>query len=84
MILLTHLDGNVVAINCDLVESIEAGPTSTVTLVDGVSFEVREPVSEIIELIRNFRASVVTSARQLEQSTNSASHLRLLSDTSKS
>lgn len=84
MIILTRLDGDVVAINCDLVESIDAAPVSTVTLVDGVTFEVQESVLEIIDRIREFRASVVTSARQLEQSTSGAAHLRLLSDNTNS
>jgi flagellar protein FlbD len=84
MILLTRIDGDVIAINCDLVESIDALPFSTVTLVDGVSFEVRESVNEIIDRIREFRASVVTSARQLEQSTNGSAHLRLLSENTNS
>ena len=80
MIILTRLDGQVVAINCDLVERVDAAVNTTITLVDGSVYTVLERVPEIIEKIREFRASIVTSARRFESGERRSPHLRLLDE----
>ena len=66
MIIVTRLHGASVAVNCDLIERVEAAPETVVTLVDGSRYVVRESVAEVIDKIRTFRASVVMLAGRLE------------------
>jgi uncharacterized protein YlzI (FlbEa/FlbD family) len=62
MILLSRLDRQEIALNCDLILSIEACPDTTVRLVGGDNYLVRESVSEVIERIRAFKSSVLRGA----------------------
>ncbi|HYT26368.1 MAG TPA: flagellar FlbD family protein [Actinomycetota bacterium] len=66
MIVVTRFHGPSMALNCDLIECAEATPDTVVTLVDGTRYVIRESVDEIIEKVREFRASVVVLAQQLE------------------
>ena len=67
MIILTRLHGATVAVNCDLIERVEAAPETVVTLVDGSRYVVRETVAEIVDKVRAFRASVVRLAGRDER-----------------
>jgi flagellar protein FlbD len=67
MIIVTRLHGASVAVNCDLIERVEAAPETVVTLVDGSRYVVRESVPEIVDKIRAFRASVVLLAGRLDE-----------------
>ena len=67
MIIVTRLRGPSVAVNCDLIERVEATPETVLTLVDGSRYVVRESVSEVVDKIRAFRASVVLLAGRLDQ-----------------
>jgi flagellar protein FlbD len=67
MIIVTRLHGSDVAVNCDLIERVEATPDTVVTLVDGSRYVVRESVAEVVDKVRAFRASVVLLAGHLEQ-----------------
>ena len=69
MIIVTRLHGASVAVNCDLIERVEATPDTVLTLVDGSRYVVRESVSEIVDKIRAFRASVVLLAGRLDERT---------------
>ena len=62
MIRVTRLDKHEIALNCDLIESIEARPDTTIRLVTGQSQVVREDVTEVLERIRAWRASVLERA----------------------
>ena len=62
MIHVTRLDKHEVVLNCGLIESIEARPDTTIRLVTGHSQVVRENVSEVLERIRAWRASVLERA----------------------
>jgi flagellar protein FlbD len=66
MIIVTRLHGASVAVNCDLIERVEANPDTVVTLVDGSRYVVRESVAEVVDKIRTFRASVVLLAGRLD------------------
>lgn len=72
MIVLTRLNGPVFALNPDLIERADATPDTIVTLVDGTRYVVIESLDEIVERIREFRASVVASAERLESDATSA------------
>jgi flagellar protein FlbD len=66
VILLTRLNGPVFALNPDLIERADCTPDTVITLVDGTKYVVSEPLTEIVRLIRHFRASVVAEAQHLE------------------
>ncbi|WP_210479802.1 flagellar FlbD family protein [Naasia sp. SYSU D00948] len=62
MIVLTRLNESTFAVNPDLIERIQASPDTSVVLVDGTTFIVRESVDEIIDLIARYRARVIALA----------------------
>ncbi|MFN8034886.1 MAG: flagellar FlbD family protein [Acidimicrobiia bacterium] len=66
MITLTRLNGPPLAINCDLIERAEATPDTVLTLVDGTKYVVSESVEEVVERVREFRASVIALANRLD------------------
>jgi flagellar protein FlbD len=65
MILLTRLNGPQFALNPDLIERAEATPDTVLTLCDGHKVLVAESVQELIDLVREYRASVLSLAEQL-------------------
>lgn len=65
MILLTRLNGPVFALNPDLVERADCTPDTVITLVDGTKYLVAESLSELVALVRQYRASVIADAQHL-------------------
>ncbi|GAB2693886.1 flagellar FlbD family protein [Thalassiella azotivora] len=63
MIILTRLNGPRFAVNPDLLERVDTTPDTVLTLLDGTKYVVAEPMEEVIDRIRDFRASVIASAR---------------------
>ncbi|MGE5620320.1 MAG: flagellar FlbD family protein [Sphingomonadaceae bacterium] len=55
MIRVTRLDGSVLTINCDLVESVEGTPDTVVSLWNGHKLVVRETAEEIVERVVEYR-----------------------------
>ena len=51
-----------VALNCDLIESLDARPDTTIRLVTGQSLVVREDVAQVIERIRAWRVGLLRDA----------------------
>ena len=78
MIILTRLHGASVAVNCDLIERVEAAPETVLTLVDGSRYVVRESVAEVVDKVRAFRASVVLLAGRLDEPGAAGQHLFLV------
>jgi flagellar protein FlbD len=78
MIIVTRLHGTSVAVNCDLIERVEAAPDTVLTLVDGSRYVVRESVAEIVDKVRAFRASVVPLAGRLAEPATTGQHLYLV------
>jgi flagellar protein FlbD len=78
MIIVTRLHGATVAVNCDLIERVEASPETVVTLVDGSRYVVRESVAEIVDKVRAFRASVVLLAGRLDDRSATSQRLHLV------
>jgi len=62
MIVVTRLNKQEVALNCDLIEIVEALPDTTIRLVTGKILVVRESVSEVLERIGIWRSSVLRGA----------------------
>ena len=65
VILLTRLNGPAFALNPDLIERADATPDTVITLVDGTKYVVTEPLTELVALIRQYRATVVADAQHL-------------------
>lgn len=64
MILVTRLNGSPFAVNPDLLERVEATPDTVLTLIDGTKYIVGESLTEVVHLVREYRASVVASAQE--------------------
>lgn len=62
MIFLHRLDGHEIVLNADLIESIESGDETTITLLDGRTVTVRETCRDVAEAVKSFRAEVLASA----------------------
>jgi flagellar protein FlbD len=65
MIILTRLNGERFAVNCDLVERVDAHPDTVLTLVDGTKYIVAESLAEVVERVRDFRAGVLARSSEL-------------------
>jgi flagellar protein FlbD len=48
-------------VNPDLIQVIEANPDTVIVLVNGTRFVVSESAAEITELVRAWRASILTA-----------------------
>ena len=62
MIVLTKLNGVPFAVNADLIERVNADPDTTLTLVDGVRYVVRESLPEVILRVTEYRATILDLA----------------------
>ncbi|WIB65584.1 flagellar FlbD family protein [Curtobacterium sp. MCBD17_040] len=62
MILVTKLNNSQFAVNPDLIERITSDPDTTLMMVDGVRYIVLEPIDEVIDLITDYRATVLATA----------------------
>ncbi len=65
MILVHRLRGEPLYVNSDLIESVEAGPDTVLTLVDGRRIFVEEPPGTIVDRFVGFRASLLVAADDL-------------------
>jgi flagellar protein FlbD len=65
MIILTRLNGEQFAVNCDLVERVDAHPDTVLTLVDATKYIVAESLAEVVERVRDFRAGVLVRSAEL-------------------
>ncbi|MFJ3380694.1 flagellar FlbD family protein [Curtobacterium sp. NPDC090217] len=74
MIVVTRLNGSGFAVNPDLVERIQETPDTTLIMVDGAKYIVRESMAEVIDRIAAYRARIVTMAYGTEP--RGASELR--------
>jgi flagellar protein FlbD len=67
MIILTRLNGEQFAVNCDLVERVDAHPDTVLTLVDATKYIVAESLAEVVDRVRDFRASVLARSAEMTQ-----------------
>ncbi len=65
MIRLHRIRGEEMFLNADLIESVQATPDTVITLVDGRKLVVQETPDEVVDAIREFRASVLRRADDL-------------------
>jgi flagellar protein FlbD len=62
VIQLTCLNRRSITVNPDWIGSIEATPDTTLHLITGESLVVREDVAQVVQLVIEFRARVLTAA----------------------
>jgi flagellar protein FlbD len=67
VILVHRLRGEPLFVNADFIESIESTPDTVVTLLDGRRLVVADPATEVVDAIRQFRASVLVAAEGLRE-----------------
>ncbi len=70
MIVVTRLNGSAFAVNPDLVERIQETPDTTLIMVDGAKFIVRESLVEVIDLVAAYRARIVGMAYGTDAAAN--------------
>lgn len=68
MIRLHRLRGEEVYLNADLIESVEVTPDTVVTLIDGRKLVVVESPADVVDLVRDFRASILAAAESFRDS----------------
>jgi flagellar protein FlbD len=69
VIRVTRLNGERFALNPDLVERVEGHPDTVVFLVDGRKYIVSESVEEVLVEIREYRASILATAYEMDRGT---------------
>ncbi len=62
MIAVTRLNGSRFAVNPDLIERVQENPDTTLVMVGGATYVVRESLPAVIALIAEFRALVIATA----------------------
>ena len=62
MIELTRLNGTHLAINSDLIQSMESSPDTTLTLINGEKLVVRESSEQVVDLALHYRARLIAEA----------------------
>ncbi len=65
MIVFTRFNHNLVALNPDLIERVEATPDTVITMVDEKRVLVLEPFDEVVQLITDYRAYVIRRSQEL-------------------
>jgi len=58
MIRVTRMDGREIAVNAELVATVEATPDTLLTLVNGVRILVKEGVDDVVARIVTYRRSL--------------------------
>ena len=65
MIVFRRLGGELIALNPDLIERVEATPDTVVTLVGEKKFLVEETLEEVLGLVTDYRAFVMSRSMDL-------------------
>lgn len=58
MIDLSKINGKAIVVNCELIESIEGGPDTVVTLTTGSKIVVQDRPAEIVRKVIEYRRAV--------------------------
>jgi flagellar protein FlbD len=62
MITVTRLDGGLMVINIDLIETIESTPDTLISMSNGDKLYVRESTDEIVDRVIRFKRAVLDGA----------------------
>lgn len=63
MISLHKLNGAVVTINAELIETIEATPDTVISLTSGNRYVVKEPVDDVVARVVEYRRKVAAEKK---------------------
>ncbi len=63
MIKLEKLNGTMVVVNAELIESVEAAPDTVINLATGNRFLVKNPVDDVIAKVVEYRKQVYSERR---------------------
>lgn len=66
MIRVTRLDGTQFYVNAEFIQSVESTPDTHIVLLNGHSYVVREPDTEIVERIVEYHRGAVSSRPPLQ------------------
>ncbi len=61
MIYITKLNDKMLLINCDLIESIESNPDTTITMTTGRKIIAKESVEEIIDKVIEYNRKIFSN-----------------------
>lgn len=61
MITVTRLKGQMVALNPDMIESVEENPDTTIRLTSGEKLLVRESLQQVVELVAHYRRYLLSA-----------------------
>ena len=67
VITVTRLTGQPFAINPDLIERIECTPDTILVLMDGTRYLVAETMPDVVAMVQEYRAGVISRALQPAQ-----------------
>ena len=67
MIRVTRLNGERFALNPDLIERVEGHPDTVAFLTDGTKYVVKETVDEVLQEIREYRASILATSYEMDR-----------------
>ena len=65
MIQLTRLNGGVLHLNADLIATVEHHHDTVLTLVDGKTYVLQDSAEDVVEAVRQYRASILVAAERL-------------------
>lgn len=65
MIHLSKINGKAIVVNCELIESIDGGPDTIVTLTTGSKFIVQDRPGEIVRKVIEYRRATNASRMEL-------------------
>ncbi len=65
MIRLTRLKGGVLYLNADLVATMEHHHDTVLTLVDGKTYVLQDSAEDVVDAVRDYRASILVAAERL-------------------
>lgn len=65
MITVTRLNGDIITVNAELIETLEATPDSVMTLTTGKKIVVKESVDEIIAKTVAYKQAIYSKAVSL-------------------
>jgi len=66
LIAITKLNGGMMIINADLIETVEATPDTIISLTTGKKYMVRDTVEEIIAKVIEFRRKLSPVGQEIE------------------
>ncbi len=58
MIEVTRLNGEIILLNCDLIETVEETPDTVITLTSGKKIIVKEGRQEVKNLVKSYRKDI--------------------------